>query len=182
LKQQLDLAGVAGREYAIFAGREIYSQFQQLFIAQGVVQLDQTQQPLYDCKWLNMEWCGVKIEGLTLHVYEEISFSNGRSLGAVGMNFPNSAIFVPMWNKESETKRSVSPIGRNGYTEKMFTTTYFQSTQGKRYDMVVDSNGILNGPTGRNTFGTGERKHEWTVESRFAVESHCMQAWIYIGL
>lgn len=182
LKQQLDIAGVAGREYAIFAGREIYSQLQQLFIAQGVVQLDNVQQPMSDCKWLNMEWCGVKIEGLTLHVYEEISFSNGRALGAQGMNFPNSAIFVPMWDKESETERSVSPVGRNGYTEKMFTTTFFQSTQGKRYDMVVDSNGILNGPTGRNTFGTGERKHEYTVETRFALETHCMQAWIYIGL
>jgi hypothetical protein len=182
LKQQLDIAGVAGREYAVFAGRNIFSQFQRLMIASGVVQLDNSLQPLNDCKWLNMEWCGIKLEGLTLHIYEENTFSNGKLLGSVGMNFPNSAIFVPMWNKERDTTRSVSPVGRNGYTEKMFSTVYFQSIQGRRYDMFTDSNGILNGPTGRNTFATGEKKHEWSVETRFLLETHCMNAWIYIGL
>ena len=182
LKQQLDIVGIAGREYAIFAGREIFSQFQRMLLTAGVVQLDNSLRPLMDCKWIDMEYCGIKVEGLTLHVYEEISFSNGKLLGSVGMNFPNSAIFLPMWNRTKEPQRSVSPVGRNGYTEKMFSTVYFQSIQGKKYDMVVDSNGILNGPNGRNTFGTGCKTHEWSIETRFLLENHCMQSWIYIGL
>ena len=61
-------------------------------------------------------------------------------------NIVHSAIFVPMGNRPYDTERSVSPTGRNGYTEKMFTRVYFRSIQGKTYDMVTDSNGILNGP------------------------------------
>ncbi len=178
-KQQLDLAGIAGREYAIFAGREIFSQFQRMLLAAGVVQLDNSLRPLMDCKWINMEYCGIKVEGLTLHIYEDCSFSNGKTLGAAGMNFPASAIIVPLWNRPTDAVRSVSPLGRNGYTEKMFTTVYFQSIQGKRYDMVTDSNGLL-GP--RNSFGTGCKQHEWTAETRFLLETHCMSAWGYIGL
>lgn len=182
LKQQLDIAGITGREFAVFAGREKFSQFQRMLLAAGVVQLDNSVQPLQDCKWLNMEWCGIRVEGLTLHIYDDCTFSNGKALGSVGMNFPNSAIFVPMWNRAKDPQRSVSPIGRNGYTEKMFSTVYFQSIQGKKYDIVVDSNGILNGPNGRNTFGTGCKEHEWTAETRFLLETHCMNAWIYMGL
>ena len=181
-KQALDAAGIMGREYAVFCGREIYSQFQRMLLTAGVTQLDNSLQPLGDCKWLNMEWCGLKVEGMILHIYDDPTLSSGKALGAVGMNFPASAIFIPMWNRPSEPTRSVSPLGRNGYTEKMFTTVYFQSIQGKKYDMVVDSNGILNGPNGRNTFGTGCKEHEWSAESRFLLETHCMQAWGYIGL
>ena len=182
-KQALDLAGVAVREYAIFAGREIFSQFQRMMLAAGVVQLDNSLRPLNECKWINMEYCGIKVEGLTLHIYEECSFSSGKELGAVGMNFPASAIIVPMANRPANSQRSIDGMGgRNGYTEKMFTTVYFQSIQGKRYDMVVDSNGMLNGPGGRNTFGTGCKEHEWTAESRFLLELHCVNSWGYIGL
>lgn len=179
-KQALDLAGIPGREYAVFAGREIFSQFQRMLLTAGVVQLDNSLQPLNDCKWINMEYCGIRVEGMTLHIMEDCSFSNGKALGAVGMNFPASAIFVPLGNRPYDTQRSVSGFGgRNGYTEKMFTTVYFQSIQGRRYDMVTDSNGLL-GP--RNTFGTGCKNHEWTAETRFLLEIHCPSAWGYIGL
>lgn len=181
-KQGLDIAGISGREYAVFAGRNIFSQLQRMMLAAGVVQLDHAVQPLMDCKWINMEYCGIKVEGMTLHIYEDLSFSNGKCLGASGMVFPNSAIFVPMWNRPKEPQRSISPISRNGYTEKMFTTVYFQSIQGRKYDIYTDSNGFLNGPNGRNSFGTGCKTHEWSAESRFTLESHCMNAWAYIGL
>lgn len=185
LKSQLDQAGVAGREYAVFAGRNIFSQFQQMLLTAGVTQLLYSERPMSDCGWINMEYCGVKVEGLTLHIYEEKSFSNGKSLGASGMNFPDSAIFLPMWDNPDSVIRNIPDTGimGNGYSNnKMFQTTYFQSVQGKRYDMVVDSNGFLNGPNGRNSFGTGCKTHEWTAESRFALETYCMKGWMYIGL
>ena len=181
-KKGLDIAGIKGREYAVFAGRDIYSQFQRMLLLAGVVKLDNIVKPLADCQWINMEYCGIKVEGMTLHIYDECSFSNGKLLGSVGMNFPSSAIFVPMWNKPRDTERSTSSMGRSGYTEKLFTTVYFESTQGKKYDMVVDSNGILNGANGRNTFGTGCLEHEWTVRTRFLLELHCLNSFAYIGL
>lgn len=182
-KAALDLAGIAGREYAVFAGGVIFSQFQVLALAAGVTQrLTFEDQPMNDCKWINYEYCGFKVEGLTLHIYDECSFSSGKELGSAGMNFPSSAIFVPLADRPSDVTRSVSPLGRNGYTNKMFTTVYFESIQGRRYDMVTDSNGFLNGPNGRNTFGTGAKNHEWSAETRFLQETYCMNAWAYIGL
>jgi hypothetical protein len=181
-KKLLDIAGVAGREYAIFAGTNVYSQFQRMLLEAGVVQLNYLERPLNECSWINMEYCGIKVEGMTLHIYDECSFSSGKELGSVGMNFPDSAIFVPLSNRPYDEERSVSPIGRNGYTEKMFTRVYFRSIQGRTYDMVTDSNGFLNGPNGRNTFGAGCKTHEWSVETRFANEVHCPKSWLYIGL
>lgn len=181
LKSQLDLAGVRGREYAVFAGRAIFSQFQRLLNTTGVTNLLYADRPMRECAWINLEYCGIQVEGLTLHIYDECTFSNGKELGAVGMNFPNSAIFVPMWDRPMDPMRSTVG-GRNGYTTKHFTTVYFQSINGTRYDVYTDSNGILNGPNGRNTFGTGCKTHEWTAESRFTFETHCMNAYIYMGL
>jgi len=182
-KSALNQAGVAGMEYAIFAGRNIYSQFQQMLLTAGVVQLNYIDQPLNDCKWINMEYCGIKVEGLTLHIYDECSFSSGKELGATGMNFPDSAIFVPMWNKPQDSTTSIQGFGtRNGYTEKMMTRVYFKSINGTVYDIKTDSNGILNGPNGRNTFGTGCKNHEWSAESRMLNELHCLPSWGYIGL
>jgi len=178
-KKGLDAAGIAGREYAVFAGNEIYSQFQRMLLTAGGVQLlTFTDQPMNDCKWINMEYCGVKVEGMTLHIYDECTFSNGKELGASGMNYPNSAIFVPMGNVSSEPTRSIA-TGRNGYTDKMLATVYFRSIQGRVYDMVTDSNGLL-GP--RNTFGTGCKQQEWSAETRFTQEVRCANAWGYIGL
>ncbi|MEO7048767.1 MAG: hypothetical protein ABI091_25925, partial [Ferruginibacter sp.] len=98
-------------------------------------------------------------------------------------NFPSSAIFVPLGDRPQDVTRSVSPLGRNGYSNnKMFETVYFQSEQGRRYDMYTDSNGFLNGPNGRNTFGTGCKTHEWSAETRFLLETYCMNSWMYIGL
>lgn len=181
-KTQLDINGIAAREFAVFCGRDIFSQFQRMLLTAGVVQLNYLERPLMDCGWINMEYCGIQVEGLTLHIYDEISFSNGKRLGALGMNFPSSAIFVPMNNRPVDTERSSSSMGRNGYTEKMFTTVYFESINGRKYDIYTDSNGFLNGQGGRNTFGTGCKTHEWSAESRFLLEMHCPNSWGYIGL
>lgn len=179
-KKQLDIQGISGREYAIFAGRNIFSQFQTMLLDAGVVKLDTSLQPLNDCKWINMDYCGIRVEGLTLHIYDECSFSNGKELGATGMNFPDSAIWVPMGNNNPGMNgRSSIATSRNGYNEKMFTRVYFRSQQGRVYDMVTDSNGIL-GP--RNTFGTGCKNQEWTAETRYLNEIHCPNSWGYMGL
>ena len=181
---QLDLYGIYNREYAIFAGTAIYSQLQRMLDAAGVTRMSYDRQPMNDCKWLNLEWCGVVVEGLTLHIYKECSFSNGKEFGGQSYVFPNSALFVPMGTNRStinSTSRGMeSPIGNQG---KLFSRVYFRSNaNGQVFDAVTDSNGILNGPGGRNTFGTGCREHEWTIESRYRNEIYCIDAWGYIGL
>lgn len=178
LKKGLDIAGIAGREYGIFAGRNIYSQLVQMAQTVGVQVLNYTEQPLGECKWINLEYCGIKVEGMTLHFFDERSFSNGKLLGASGMVYPDSAILVPMGDVPTDIQRS-TPAGRNGYTTKMFTRVYFRSINGTVNDMLVDANGIL-GP--RNTFGTGCKTQEWTVRTRFLNEVRCLNAWGFIGL
>lgn len=183
-KAGLDLAGITGREYAVFAGREIFSQFQRMLLTAGVVQLNYIDQPLNDCKWINLEYCGIKVEGMTLHIYDECTFSNGKELGAVGMNFPSSAIFVPLGNRPNSVNRSSIATSRNGYTEKMFTRVYFKDISiGRVWDTLTDANGVISYANGgRNTFGTGCEEQEWTVKTRFLNELHCPNAWGYIGL
>lgn len=179
-KSQLDFYGIMGREYAIFAGGTKFAQYQTLLQQQGVVQLNYTEQPLNDCKWLDLNWCGIRVLGMTLHIYEECSFSNGKELGSTGMVYPNSAIWVPMFNRPTNPRRSIEMPTRNGYTEKMFTRVYFKDVSLNRtWDVLADSNGIL-GP--RNTFGTGCETHEWTVKTRFLNEIHCANAWAFEGL
>lgn len=183
LKKSLAQNGIYNREYAIFAGTDKFSQWQSFLGLQGVSQLNYMERPLNDCSWINMQYCGIMVEGLTLHVYEDCSFGDGKGLGAAGFVFPNSSIWVPMGNRPLDSKYSFGTPNRNGtMAGKKFTTVYFQSIQGRRYDMVFDSNGILNGPGGRNTFGTGCRTHEWSAETEFTFEVHCGNEFIYDGL
>lgn len=173
-KQDMNEAGLTCMEFAVWAGRAKFSQFQRMLLTAGVTQLDASQQPLNDCKWLNMEWCGIRVEGMVLHIYEECTFSNGKLLGGPNMVFPNSAIFVPMCERTTNC--------RGGYDNRMVTTVYFKSTDGRVHDNLTDSNGVLNGPNGRNSFGAGCEQHEWTIKSRFTQEVHCANAWGYMGL
>jgi len=180
----LDEAGVYCREYAVFAGTTIYSQFQRLADAAGITRMAYERQPMMDCKWLNLEWCGIVVEGLTLHLYKECTFSNGKELGGQSYIFPSSAIFVPMCNNRDEERNTsngkMSPVGKKG---KLFSKVYFRSNaNGQVFDALTDSNGILNGPGGRNTFGTGCREHEWTIEARYRNEIYCVKSWGYMGL
>ena len=178
-KKQLDLYGVGCREFAIFAGRDKFSMFQRMLLAAGVVKLDNSLQPNGDCKWINMEYCGIKVEGLTLHIYDECSFSNGKQLGSASMVFPNSAIIVPMCNRPACSRSNSRPEG-GGKDMKMFSTVYYKSAKtGKVFDNDTDSNGIL-GP--RNSFGAGCEKHEWTIKSKWLNEVHCINWWGYMGL
>lgn len=179
-KKELDKAGISNREFAVFAGREIFSQFQRMLLAAGVVKLDNVLQPLNDCKWINMEYCGIKVEGVTLHIYDECSFSNGKALGATGFVYPNSAIFVPMGNRNNDTQMNQSSMFRQSVSDtKMFTKVYFRSLDGRVWDKETDSNGVLGT---RNSFGTGCEKQEWSVKTRYLNEIHCAKSWGYIGL
>ena len=173
-KAGLDEAGIACREYAVWAGGELFSQYQRMLLAAGVVQLDASQQPLNNCKWLNMEWCGIKVEGMTLHIYELCSFSSGKLLGGPNMVYPMSAIWIPMCERTTNCK--------GGNDNKMLTTVYFKSLDGRVWDRITDSNGILNGPNGRNTFGTGCEEHEFTIKGRMTQIIHCAEQWGYQGL
>lgn len=180
-KKLLDTYGISCREYAIFAGTDQFSKWQRMLLAAGVTKLDNTLQPNVDCKWINMQYCGIKVEGLTLHIYEECSFSNGKMLGSGTSVFPNSAIVVPLCNRPA-CRRSTGRGDAGGSDQKMLSTVYFKDLTGRVWDNLYDSNGVLNGPGGRNTFGTGCQNHEWTVQTRFLQEVHCPNQWGYIGL
>jgi hypothetical protein len=178
-KKQLDLYGVGCREFAIFAGRDLYSMFQRMLLAAGVVKLDNSLQPLNDCKWINMEYCGIKVEGLTLHIYDECAFSNGKQLGSANMVFPNSAIVIPMCGRPACTRSNGRQEG-GAKDMKMMSMVYFRSQKtGEVWDNKTDSNGVL-GP--RNSFGAGCENHEWTIKSRWLNELHCINWWGYMGL
>lgn len=181
----LDAEGVYCREYAVFSGTEIYSQFQRMADAAGVTRMAYERQPMQDCKWLNLDWCGITVEGLTLHIYKDCSWSSGKELGGQSFVFPTSAILVPMCNNRDEVRTTsrgkMSPVGTKG---KLFSKVYFRSNaNGQVFEALTDSNGILNNANGgRNTFGTGCREHEWTIETRYRNELYCVSSWGYIGL
>jgi len=181
---KLDQAGVYGREFAVRAGTTKFSQFMRLLDAAGVTRLAYERQPMQECKYLNLEWCGVTIEGLTLHIYKECAFSNGKMFGGPSYVFPNSALFIPMWDNNSAPQNSSmgmqAPLG---YNNKLFSRVYFRSkATGEVFDSLMDSNGILNGPGGKNTFGTGCRKHEWAIQSRWRNDYYNISHWGYMGL
>lgn len=178
-KADLDAGGIACREYAIFAGGALFSQWQKMLLSAGVVQLLYSERPMADCGWINMEYCGLQVEGLRLHIYEECSFSNGKLLGGPNMTFPNSAIFFPMCNRANDVNRTSITTSCNAYNQKMLTTVYFKDNHGRVWDNLTDSNGILGV---RNTFGTGCETQEWSVKSRWLQEIHCPNAWGYMGL
>lgn len=178
-KAQLDVNGISCREFAVFAGRSLFSQFQRAFKSIGVGMLQYSERPMNDCAWLNLEYCGIRVEGLTLHVYEECTFSNGKELGGPNSVFPASAIIVPMCNRPA-CNRSTSRGDAGGQDGKMASTVYFRSAaNGKVWDNLTDSNGIF-GP--RNTFGTGCEEHEWSIKTRFLQEIHCANWWSFMGL
>lgn len=177
-KKELDKVGIMCKEFAIFAGRDLFSLFQKAFKAIGVGVLQYSERPLNDCAWINLEYCGIRVEGLTIHVYEECHFSNGKELGGPSSVFPSSAVIVPMCNRPACTRTSGrTDAGRQD--EKMLSMVYFRSkATGQVFDNMTDSNGIF-GP--RNTFGTGCRQHEWTIQSRFLQEVHCANWWGFMG-
>lgn len=171
--------GISCMEYAVFAGTDLYSQFQRMLLAAGVVKLDNAvYNPTKDCQWVNMQYCGIQVEGLTLHIYEECAFGNGKVLGSGSSVFPMSAIIVPLCARPACT-RSTGRLDAGGGDTRMLTTVYFRSLDGRVFDNLTDSNGVL-GP--RNTFGAGCEQHEWTIKSRFLQEIHCANQWGYMGL
>lgn len=177
-KQQLDAAGIQCREYAIFAGGVMFSKWQRMLLQAGVTKLDNVVQPNMDCKWINMQYCGIQVEGLTLHIYEECTFSNGKLLGSGSSVYPNSAIIVPMCNRPACTRSNNRGDSGDG-DAKMLSTVYFKSNDGRVWDNLTDSNGVLGV---RNTFGTGCETQQWSIKSRFLQEVHCAESWGYMGL
>lgn len=179
-KLQLDIAGVGCREFAIFAGRNLFSQWQRMLLSAGVTQINYMERPMSGCSWLNMEYCGIKVEGLTLHIYDECHFSNGKELGGQSMVFPNSAVIIPMCNRPACNRSNGTNRMDEGADMKMMETVYFRSAAtGQVWDNMTDSNGIF-GP--RNTFGTGCEQHEWSIKSRMLTEFHCLNWWGFMGL
>jgi hypothetical protein len=178
-KEQLDLNGVGCKEFTWFCGREIYRQWQNFLLSQAVAKLDSSMQPNDGCKWLNLEYCGIRVLGLTFHIYEECSFSNGKLLGGPSYVFPESAIIIPMCNRPV-CNRSNGRTEAGRQDQKMLSTVYYKSAKtGKVFDNVTDANGIL---SPRNSFGAGCEEQEWTIKSKFLQEIHCPNWWGYVNL
>ena len=176
----LDQNGIGCHEFTIFAGRDLFSQFQRSFNVLAKANLQYSERPLNDCAWINLEYCGIKVEGLTLHVYKDCSFSSGKELGSPHSVFPGSAIIVPMCNRPSCTRSNNRPDA-GGSDQKNVKHRLFPQRRatGQVFDNLTDSNGIF-GP--RNTFGTGCREHQWSIQSRFLQEIHCANWWGFMGL
>jgi hypothetical protein len=178
-KIELDKAGIGCREFAFFAGRNKFSQFQRAFKALGIATLQYSERPLNDCTWIDLQYCGIRVEGLTIHVYEEPMFSNGKELGTQNSVFPDSVIIIPMCNRPG-CNRSTGRTDAGGKDMKMLSRVYFRNkSDGRVWDTLTDSNGVF-GP--RNTFGTGCEQHEWTIKTQFLNEVHCANWWGYMGL
>lgn len=183
-KALINQAGISCTEYAIFAGREKFSQWQQMLGTTGVTNLLYAERPMNDCAWINLEYCGIKVEGMTLHIYEEKTFSNGMQLGGAGSVFPNSMVWFPMVNNTNGIERSVVDLNRGvTYNNKLFKRVYYKSAgNGKVWDMMTDENGVISAARGgRNSFAAGLEKQEWTVKTKFLNEIHCARAWGWTG-
>jgi hypothetical protein len=170
-KTDLQEAGISCTEYAVFAGRERFAQWQTLLRTLGGTAYQDVTNPAQGCKWINLEYCGVRVGGLVFHIYEECSFGNGKLLGGQGSTFPNAMIFVPLCDRTTNC--------RGGTDSKMLTTVYFKDNLGRVWDNLTDGNGLF-GP--KNTFGAGCDQQEWTIKTRFVQEVHCPQAWGYTSL
>jgi hypothetical protein len=183
----LDQNGVKCKEYAIFAGTSMYSQWQRLLGVLGnTYMLNYAERPLNDCAWINLEYCGIKVEGLTLHIYKDCTFSNGQLLGGVGYNFPNSAIWFPMSSKSTSTIRSSKEMGRDsGYNGKLFTRVYYKETgkMNRVHNMIAEESGIISEQYGgRNHYGPGCDEQSYSFKTKFLNELHCVSDWGFTGL
>lgn len=175
LKAAIMTSGINCFEYSFVLGSQAFASAQTLATELGLGRITYGCFNPEDCKWINLNHCAISISGMTIHFYEENSFSNGKMLGASGFDFGNKGIGMPMCDKPSN-------LDRNGENDsKLFTVVYFRDNLGRVWDNLTDSNGILNGPSGRNTFGTGCDFHEFTIKSRFAVEVSCPEAWVLVN-
>jgi hypothetical protein len=165
-KKDLVAAGIMKTEFAVFAGVNSFLQWQDMLMQAGVTQLAYTPFPNGECKWIDMQYCGISVAGLHFHIYEDCTFSNGKGLGGNGSTFPNASIIIPMGERTTNV--------RGGFDNRMLTTVYFKSLDGRVWDKITDSNGVLGT---RNTFGAGCEQQEWTIKTRFVQEIHCPNAW-----
>lgn len=175
LKRGVQASGLGCYEYTFMLGALAFAAAQTLANNLATNRVSYGMFNPEDCKWINLNFCTVSISGMTIHFYEEESFSNGKMLGASGFDYQKRGIGLPMCDKPSNLRRS----GDND--NKLFTIVHFRDTLGRIHDGLTDSNGILNGPNGRNTFGTGCDFHEFSIKSSFAVEVSCPESWVLVN-
>lgn len=175
LKEGVQTSGINCFEYTFVLGTSAFASIQNLANDLGTGRVSYGAFNPEDCKWINLNFCTISDSGMIIHFYEECNFGDGNGLGARGFDYQNRGIGLPMCDKPSDCKR----YGEDD--NKMFTIVNFKDIEGNIWDNQVDSNGILNGVGGRNTFGTGCKNHEWSIESDFAVEVACPQAWVLVN-
>lgn len=176
LKAGVQGSGLGCFEYTFMLGSKAFASAQSLAndLATGRISYG-IFNPNDNCKVINLQFCTIQISGMTIHFYEECSFGDGKMLGAAGFDYKNRGLGMPMCDKPS----SCPSYGDTD--NKLFTIVNFRDSLGRIHDNLVDSNGILNGAGGRNTFGTGCDIHEWTMKSSYAVEVSCPEAWVLVN-
>lgn len=176
LKQGVMASGLGCYEFSFVLGPTAFASAQTLAnsLALGRVSYGAFE-PKDMCKWINLNFCTIAISGMIIHFYEECAFGDGKKLGASGFAYKNRGLGMPMCDKPSQCSR------RGEGDNKLFTIVNFRDTMGRVNDNLTDSNGILNGPNGRNTFGTGCDFHEFSIKSTFSVEVSCPEAWVLLN-
>lgn len=175
LKAAVQLTGLNCFEYSFALGSKAFASAQTLANTLGTGRISYGSFNPEDCKWINLHYCTISSSGMTIHFYEEQSFSSGKGLGAVGFDYKNKGVGMPMCEKPSFCPR------RSENDNKMFTIVYFKDVLGVTHDNRVDSNGILSGPNGKNNNGPLCDFHEWAIDSTFAVEVACPYAWVLVN-
>lgn len=175
LKRAVQASGLGCYEYTFMLGGLAFASAQTLANSLALNRVSYGMFNPEDCKWINLHFCTISISGMTIHFYEEESFSNGKMLGASGFDYQRRGVGMPMCDKPS------SMVRKGDNDNKLFTIVHFRDTLGRIHDGLTDSNGILNGPGGRNTFGTGCDFHEFSIKSTFSVEVSCPESWVLVN-
>jgi hypothetical protein len=181
--QNLTQKGVKCMEYTVVCGINKYYQYQRLFNRENVANNGTiaVYDPSNSTKHLNLEWLKLSVGGLTLYVTHDPALSNGLGLGAPGYNFPNSEYWIPMGERQFDAKDNGVEWFDGGDKTKMASKIFFKSNDGRVFDNLTDSSGVLS-TNGRNHYGPGCEKHKWTIKSRSFCVWHAPESWCIGGL
>lgn len=178
---------ISANSFSFFCEMRAFASFQKLARTEGTNRILFGSFNPGDCKVLDLQFCSISHMGIDFHFYREGVFNDKNYLGGAGFNFINKAIGIPMTDRTDRPDEGMcTPTNK-----KHITIVTFQDKNGNVWEEVVDSNGLLNtmgnnAPSignnyNRNTFGTGCKFHEYSIESDFSVEMHEPEKFVYVN-
>ena len=178
---------ISANSYSFFCEMTAFGSFQRLARTEATNKILFGSFNPSDCKTLDLQFCSLSHMGIDFHFYREGAFNDKNFLGGAGFAFKNKAIGIPMSNRTDRPKEAMCTTTN----KKHLTLVTFQDNQGNIWDEVVDSNGVLNtmggnNPSlgnnyGRNTFATGCKNHEYSIESDFTLEMHEPEKFVWVN-